>query len=97
MIGSLVLTFSSKILGMVQNMSAFTCPNCNTTHSIFGNEGVTRKCKEMGIKLLGDIPLDARICEDADRGMPTVVAEPDSVRAKAYRDIADGLRQDLGF
>ena len=86
-----------QILGMVQNMSAFTCPTCNSTHSIFGSEGVTRKCEEMDIKLLADIPLHARICEDADKGKPTVVAEPESVRAKAFRDLAETLRVDLGF
>ncbi|KAG8629047.1 hypothetical protein KVT40_002912 [Elsinoe batatas] len=85
------------ILGMVQNMSAFTCPSCNTTHSIFGHEGVSRNCKEMGIDLLGDLPLHAQICEDADRGKPTVVAEPDSVRAKAFVDLADEVRSRVGF
>lgn len=82
---------------MIQNMSAFTCPTCNSTHSIFGTEGVTKKCEEMGIKLLGDIPLHPSICSDADRGKPTVVAEPESVRAKVFTDIANGLRQSLGF
>ncbi|KAL1306165.1 hypothetical protein AAFC00_004272 [Neodothiora populina] len=85
------------ILGMVQNMSAFTCPTCSSTHSIFGTEGVTRKCKELDIDLLTDIPLHPRICEDADNGKPTVVAEPDSLRAKAFRDVAEDLRVRLGF
>lgn len=83
---------------MVQNMSAFTCPTCNSTHSIFGSEGVSRKCKELGIKLLADIPLSARICEDADSGRPTVVAEAkDSERAKAYWGLAGKVREELGF
>lgn len=51
----------------------------------------------MGIDLLADIPLHARICEDADAGKPTVVAEPDSVRAKAFKDLADTLRLRLDF
>ncbi|KAI4739761.1 P-loop containing nucleoside triphosphate hydrolase protein [Aureobasidium sp. EXF-12298] len=85
------------ILGMVQNMSAFTCPNCSTTHSIFGREGVIKKCDEMDIKLLADIPLHPSICEDADRGKPTVVAEPDSVRAQVFKDLAADLRKQLQF
>ncbi|KAF4554389.1 Iron-sulfur protein IND1-like protein [Elsinoe fawcettii] len=85
------------ILGMVQNMSAFTCPTCNSTHSIFGHEGVKRKCADMGIDLLGDLPLHPQICEDADRGKPTVVAEPDSVRAKAFGDLAGKVRDRLSF
>ena len=82
---------------MVKNMSAFTCPTCSSTHSIFGSEGVSKKCGELGIKLLGDVPLHASICEDADRGKPTVVAEPDSVRAQVFKDLAAGLRKDLDF
>ena len=82
---------------MIQNMSAFTCPTCNSTHSIFGTEGVTKKCDELGIALLGDVPLHPRICEDADRGKPTVVAEPDSVRAKVFHQMADRIRRNLNF
>lgn len=87
-----------KVLGMVQNMSGFTCPTCGSTHAIFGSEGVRKKCTDLGIELLGDIPLHPRVCEDADRGMPTVVAEdPDSVRAKSFSDIATRIRRDLEF
>ncbi|GAM89914.1 hypothetical protein ANO11243_079540 [Dothideomycetidae sp. 11243] len=85
------------ILGMVQNMSAFTCPTCNSTHSIFGHEGVTRKCAELGIDLMADLPLHPRICEDADRGKPTVVAEPESTRAAAFMDLARSVRAKLDF
>jgi len=82
---------------MIQNMSAFTCPTCSSTHSIFGTEGVLKKCGELGISLLGDIPLHPRICSDADQGKPTVVAEPDSVRAKVFGEIASKLRKELDF
>jgi ATP-binding protein involved in chromosome partitioning len=51
----------------------------------------------MGIKLLADIPLHASICEDADRGKPTVVAEPDSTRAQVFKDLAGSLREQLSF
>lgn len=87
----------AQILGMVQNMSAFTCPTCNSTHPIFGHEGVARKCKELGIELVADLPLHPRICEDADRGKPTVVAEPESSRAEAFMDLARSLRSKLNF
>lgn len=86
-----------QILGMIQNMSAFTCPTCNSTHAIFGSEGVSRKSKEMGIDLLGDLPLHPRICEDADNGKPTVVAEPDSTRAQAFAAVAQKVREKLMF
>jgi ATP-binding protein involved in chromosome partitioning len=80
----------TPIFGMVQNMSLFTCPHCHNSTHIFGSQtGVIRACEEHGIRFLGDVPLHASICDDADRGRPTVVAEPDSDRAKAFTAIAD--------
>lgn len=76
------------ILGMVQNMSIYCCPNCGHQSHIFGANGVKRQCEKHNIELLGDVPLDAKICEEADRGKPTVVAEPQGERAKAYIGIA---------
>ncbi|MCJ1328565.1 hypothetical protein MMC10_005242 [Thelotrema lepadinum] len=77
------------ILGMLQNMSHFACPSCGTQTPIFGSKGVERECAKHSIDFLGDIPLDARICDDADRGKPTVVAEPEgSERRKAFEDVA---------
>ncbi|KAF8540281.1 P-loop containing nucleoside triphosphate hydrolase protein [Trichophaea hybrida] len=75
------------IIGMVQNMSVFTCPNCAHTTHIFGSEGVSRECQKHGIELLGDVPLDASICADADRGKPTVAAREGPL-ADAYHSIA---------
>jgi ATP-binding protein involved in chromosome partitioning len=86
-----------EILGMVQNMSLFCCERCGHEDHIFGTEGVTRTCKEMDVRFLGDVPLHGRICKDADEGKPTVVAEPDSVRAKAFRDIAEKVGGLIGL
>jgi ATP-binding protein involved in chromosome partitioning len=89
---------SIPILGMVQNMSLFTCPHCqNSTHIFGSHSGVTKACKEHGIQFLGDIPLHARICDDADRGKPTVVSEPESERAKAYMNIAEQVGRKVGL
>ena len=79
------------ILGMVQNMSIFRCPKCGHSTHVFGEDGVVRVCERQGIELLGDVPLDARICDDADRGKPTVVAEPESARGKAFFGIAENI------
>ncbi len=79
------------ILGMVQNMSVFVCPDCGKSTHIFGTEGVKKTCESHGIELLGDIALDAQICDDADKGKPTVVAEPESARAQAFLGIADRI------
>jgi ATP-binding protein involved in chromosome partitioning len=81
------------VLGMVQNMSLFHCSNCGHEEHIFGEDGVRNTCGEMGIRFLGDVPLHARICKDADEGKPTVVAEPDSARAKSFKDIADQIAE----
>ena len=69
-----------KVLGMVQNMSVFFCPKCGEATHIFDHDGkgggrVEERCIELGVDYLGDVPLDAQICQDADRGRPTVVAE----------------------
>lgn len=86
-----------EILGMVQNMSVFVCPGCGERTSVFGHEGVRRVCGERGVELLGDVPLDGRICEDADRGVPTVVAEPGSERGKAFMEIAERIGGKIGL
>lgn len=76
---------------MIQNMSVFTCPACSHSTHIFGSDGVIRACETHGIHLLGDIPLHARICDDADRGRPTVVAEPESERARVFAEVAEKI------
>ena len=86
---------SVPILGMVQNMSVFCCPKCGHSTHVFGSEGVARTCEGHGIELLGDIPLDAQICDDADRGKPTVVAEPESARGGAFMGIAEKIGRQI--
>jgi ATP-binding protein involved in chromosome partitioning len=86
------------ILGMVQNMSLFTCPHCHNSTHIFGSQpGVANACREHAIDFLGDIPLHASICDDADRGKPTVVSEPDSSRAKAFVAISQKVGEKVGL
>lgn len=85
------------VLGLVQNMSVFVCPKCGEATHVFGSEGTARKADELEIRLLGDIPLHARICDDADRGKPTVVAEPESERAEAFRSIARAVAGKIGI
>ena len=82
---------------MIQNMSIFTCPQCNHSTHIFGSEGVSRTCTTHEIDFLGDIPLHASICDDADRGKPTVVAELDSPRAQAFMSIAKAVGTKIGL
>ena len=76
------------ILGIVENMSIHVCPKCGHESHIFGSGGAERMCKEYGMELLGQLPLDESIREQADSGKPTVVADPDGKSAEIYRRIA---------
>lgn len=86
------------ILGLVQNMSLFNCPCCGTDTAVFGsNEKVKTVCKEHDLDILGDIPLHPNIGDDGERGKPTVVAEPESVRAQAFMQIANEIGRKIGL
>jgi ATP-binding protein involved in chromosome partitioning len=76
------------ILGVVENMSLHICSKCGHAENIFGSGGGDRMSKDYGIELLGSLPLDIKIREQADSGMPTVVADPDGRVAEIYREIA---------
>ena len=76
------------ILGVVENMSIHVCSNCGHEEHIFGAGGGEKMARDYGVTVLGSLPLDIRIREQADSGNPTVVAEPDSPAARTYREIA---------
>jgi len=73
-----------RVLGVVENMSVHVCAQCGHVEHVFGSGGGARMAAQYGVQLLGELPLDIRIREDADGGAPTVVAEPGSERARAY-------------
>ena len=76
------------VLGIVENMSLHVCSQCGHVDHVFGAGGGERMAQQYGVQLLGELPLDARIREEADGGKPTVVAAPDSERAQAYFSLA---------
>ena len=76
------------ILGIVENMSLHRCSKCGHEEHIFGAGGGERMSKDYGVELLGSLPLDIAIREQADSGKPTVVADPDGRTAEIYRAIA---------
>jgi ATP-binding protein involved in chromosome partitioning len=89
---------SVPVLGLVQNMSLFTCPCCNTQTPVFGTgEKVKELCKSKEIEFLVDVPLHPRIAEDAQEGKPTVVAEPGGERAGVFMDLAKRLAGKVGL
>ncbi|CAK7564949.1 MAG: hypothetical protein SEPTF4163_002855 [Sporothrix epigloea] len=86
------------LLGVVQNMSVFCCPNCKTETHIFGKaDGVQAACAELDVPLLADIPLHMFIGDDAHRGKPTVVSEPNSSRAAAFLKLAKDVGDKIGL
>jgi len=76
------------ILGVIENMAIHVCPQCGHESHIFGAGGADRMCRDYGTELLGQLPLDASIREQADSGRPTVVADPEGKIAEIYRRIA---------
>jgi ATP-binding protein involved in chromosome partitioning len=76
------------ILGIVENMSGFTCPSCNEVTHIFHQGGGAKIAASLGVPLLGTIPLDPAIVDCGDEGQPLVIAYPDAPASAVYRDIA---------
>ncbi len=81
------------VLGVVENMSAFVDPETGHRFELFSSGGGARLAAEIGAPLLGTIPLQPRLAELADSGMPILVAEPDSAAANSLRAIAEDLQQ----
>jgi ATP-binding protein involved in chromosome partitioning len=79
------------ILGVVENMSGFTCPSCGTVTHIFHDGGGAAIADQLGVPFLGKVPLDPAVVDCGDDGAPVVRIAPDSAAAQAYRGIADAL------
>jgi ATP-binding protein involved in chromosome partitioning len=84
------------VLGVVENMSHFTCPHCGERTEIFLSGGGARLAQEVGVPLLGQIPLQAGAADLGDSGAPVIVAQPDSPAAIAMRAIAEAVRKRAG-
>jgi ATP-binding protein involved in chromosome partitioning len=76
------------ILGLIENMSVFTCPDCGSSHPIFGHGGARETASRLGAPFLGEIPLVPRIRETSDAGQPISVSAPDSPEALAFLEVA---------
>jgi ATP-binding protein involved in chromosome partitioning len=83
------------ILGIIENMSSFTCPHCGQSTDIFRRGGGERMSRELGVPFLGAIPLDADVVTGGDEGRPIVIDKPQSVAALAYAAIAAALATQL--
>src|SRR5579863_5360691 len=83
------------VLGIVENMSYFVCPECGGRSDIFGHGGARAEAERLGVPFLGEVPLDMEIREKSDAGMPVVATAPDGAHAKVYREIAARVREGL--
>jgi ATP-binding protein involved in chromosome partitioning len=83
------------ILGIVENMSYFLCPECGTRSDIFGHGGARHEAERLNVPFLGEVPLDMTIRETSDAGLPVVATQPDGPHAKVYRAIAERVRDAL--
>jgi ATP-binding protein involved in chromosome partitioning len=80
------------VLGLVENMSYFLCPHCGERSDIFSHGGAKKEADRWGVQFLGEVPLELKIRETSDAGLPIVASEPDSSHAKIYKDIAARVR-----
>lgn len=81
------------ILGIVENMSYFLCPTCNSRHHVFSHGGGEQAAEALGVPFFGGIPLAIDIGAEADEGTPSVVASPDGPYAQVFREIAERVAQ----
>ena len=88
---------SVPVLGVIENMAVYHCPQCGHEAHIFGEHGGQRLADEGQVRLLGSLPLDLKIREQADSGCPTLVSDPDSRPAQLYRDIARQMAAGLSL
>ncbi len=76
------------VLGIIENMSYFVCPHCETRSDIFSHGGARAEAERLGCNFLGEIPLELAIRQSMDDGKPIVVSQPNSKHAQIYQEIA---------
>jgi Mrp family chromosome partitioning ATPase len=93
------INFATKlnlpVLGVIENMSGFKCPCCDTVTDIFQGAGGELLSEQMGVKFLGKIPIEPEITKACDQGMPYVAAFADSFSAKLFENIVEKITNDF--
>lgn len=82
-------TLKTPVLGLIENMSSFVCPDCGSQHEIFGRGGVASEAEKLGVPLLGALPIDLETRLAGDGGVP--IAAGEGAMAEAYGQLAEGL------
>lgn len=86
-----------QIIGVIENMSGFVCPNCGVKIDIFRSGGGKRIAEEMNIPFLGSIPIDQKISESSDKGIPFIIEYRESSVSKTFMEIAQKIKEVLGY
>ncbi len=86
---------NTRVLGVVENMSGYSCAHCGEVVEIFGKGGGEALAKDMELPFLGAVPLDPQVREGGDAGVPAVVGTPDSPAARALKGVAQAVRKTL--
>jgi ATP-binding protein involved in chromosome partitioning len=84
------------VLGIVENMSHFICPDCGGRHEVFGHGGARAEAVAIGAPFLGEVPLEMEIRATSDEGNPIVISQPDGPHAQHYLAIAEKVLSGLG-
>jgi len=79
------------IIGVVENMSGFICPNCGARSDIFQSGGGKKIAEELALPFLGSIPIDQKISEDSDKGSPFIIEHAGSPASKAFMEIVNKI------
>src|ERR671934_1762785 len=83
------------IIGVIENMSYFVCPNCSERHELFGRGGGERIAQTFGVPFLGQVPLQPNVRTGGDEGRPVVMADPDSSAAEGFRAVAGAVARQV--
>jgi ATP-binding protein involved in chromosome partitioning len=83
------------VIGLVENMSEYVCPKCNHVDHIFRSGGAAEVSKELRLPVLGSVPIDPKLVEEGDTGLPVVLSRPDSEVAKRFLSIARNMAAEL--
>jgi ATP-binding protein involved in chromosome partitioning len=91
------VTFARKldlpIIGVVENMSGFVCPECGAKSNIFRSGGGRKISDELSVPFLGSIPIDPKVCEDSDEGIPFIIKHKNSAASKAFLQIVKKIEE----
>ncbi|MDC7126344.1 MAG: Mrp/NBP35 family ATP-binding protein [Spirochaetales bacterium] len=84
------------VLGVIENMSGFVCPDCGKTHNIFGSGGGEKAAEEFGVPFLGRLPIDQRMMEAEDKGLDVFKTHPDSPAVQNLSEIVNKVAEAIG-